>query len=216
MDESGFDRNRPEQSKFEVVNEVASRFIMKRRNDHIGVVYFGDFAYVASPLSYEKRFLAEFLALQSQGLAGRNTAIGEGINQSLEVLKHSKAETKIVILLTDGRSNHGRVSVEMAVERAIKEGVRIYGIGIGSESDIDHELLKLITEKSGGAFFFASHQEALSDVYHEIDTLTPSTLDAREYEAKAHHGDIPLLGAVMVLVGLLILNRRRVWVLKNL
>ncbi len=197
MSESGFHTGNRELSKFESVKEVVGRFILGRRNDNISLVLFGDFAYIASPLTYEKEVLVEFMELQDMAMAGKNTAIGDGLARSIDALKDSRAKTQLIILLTDGKQNAGSVSIETAVDIAAKNGIRIYTIGVGE--DADTALLELIASRTGGRSYSAKDSDALRDVYDEIDTLESSRIKSRDYAVKAYYFHYPALAALLLL-----------------
>ncbi len=112
MNASGFDvddalSNGERLSRFELSKIVAKEFIKKRSEDNVGVVLYGDFAFIASPITYEKEIVSEMIEYLTQGMAGQNTAIGEAIAMSVRAFLRAKGESKIIILLTDGEHNSG-------------------------------------------------------------------------------------------------------------
>ena len=197
MSESGFHTGEKELSKFESVKRIVSKFILGRLDDNIALVLFGDFAYVASPLTYEKEVLVEFMGLQDMAMAGKNTAIGDGLARSIDAIKGSKAKTRLIILLTDGKQNAGSVSIETAVGIAAKNGIRIYTIGVGQ--DADTALLGMIAAQTGGHSYTATNSEALRDVYDEIDALESSRIKSRNYAVKAYYFHYPAFAALLLL-----------------
>lgn len=198
MNASGFD-NESRMSRFEAVQEIAKEFILKRSEDNIGVVLFGDFAFIASPLTYEKEIVAEMISYLGDGMAGQNTAIGEGILMGLRALERSKAKERIIVLLSDGEQNSGRISPKDAVAIAKEEGVKIYTIGIGDENEYDAPLLKQLAQETAGQFFEAKDMEALRHVYTQIDSLERSSIKSRAYLIKAYYFYWPLLLAFAAL-----------------
>jgi len=206
MSASGFEKESLK-SRFEVVQELASDFIMKRAEDNVGVVLYGDYAFIASPLTYEKEIVAEMIGYLSYGMAGQNTAIGEGIAMGVRALEEGKAESKVIVLLSDGEHNSGRIAPQEAVSLAREKGIRIYTIGIGREGEYDAELLRRIAQESGGQAFFAADKEALAAVYDAIDTLERSKIKSREYLKKEYYYALALLGAFVLI--LYFLERRR-------
>ncbi len=196
MSERGFDKTNSKLSKFESVKEVIKEFISKRVNDNVGVVLFGNFAFISSPITYEKDILIELIDLLDVGLAGENTAIGEGIAQGVRAFKTSKAESKILILLSDGEHNSGRVSPQQAVELAKKHKIKIYTIGIGDSHD---EMLKIIAKDGGGEFFKANDRDSLVKVYKKIDSLESSIIKSKNYSKKEYLFFYPLILAIISL-----------------
>ena len=198
MGDAGFDQGEEKLTKFESVRKIAGEFILGRRNDNVGLVFFGDFAYIASPLTYEKEALVEFMDYQDMALAGHNTAIGDGLARSLEVLEASRAKTRIIILLSDGEQNAGSVSIEQMATVAARNGIRIYTIAIGSSADT--ALMERIAADTGGHAFVARNAMSLADVYAEIDGMEPSMLRSRDYAHKQHHYPLPLLAAGLLML----------------
>ena len=203
MAESGFDTEHPSKHKFTLLQELLKAFVMKRYNDNVGVSIFGTFAYGAIPLSYDMNSVTFLLDFIDVGIAGDNTAIGEGLSSALKILEKGTAKEKVIILITDGYQNSGTISVKHAVEEAKKVHVKIYTIGIGKSSDFDGNLLKLIAKESGGKMFAAKDAEELKAVYQQLDTLEPSTIRSQHYLNKRALYIIPLALAFILLSYLL-------------
>lgn len=206
MNSSGFDFESDASqrlSRFEIAKVIASEFIQKRVSDNVGVVLFGDFAFIASPITYEKNIVVEMLSYLNQGMAGQNTAIGEGIAMSVRAFKHSKAKTKIVVLLTDGEHNSGEISPKDALILANGENIKIYAIGMGEEGEADEALLKKIASESGGEFFYATNAKELRAIYESIDEFESSKIKSRDYLLKEYSYHLFLLIALALLLYLL-------------
>ncbi len=180
MAESGFDKNEPGKRKFDVVESIVSDFIKRRFDDNIGLVVFGTYAFTASPVTYDLSALKQILDMVDVGIAGQNTAIGEGIAQAVRSLGFGHAKEKVIVLLTDGRHNSGSVSIAEAVKEAKKSGIRIYTVGIGRNGEFDEELLKRIAKESGAKMFAAADADELRSVYKKIEALEPSPLRSEE------------------------------------
>lgn len=200
MNASGYDENNRMLSKFDIVKEIVQEFVKERLEDNIGVVLFGDFAFIATPLTYEKEALSHMVNYLSLGMAGENTAIGDGIYESLVALQRSKAKSKVIVLLTDGMHNSGATSPEKAVKMAVDRGVKIYTIGMGTESHYNKAMLQKIAKESNGAFFKATNREALEEVYSTIDGLERSKIRSRDYLYKDYWYPIPLVLALLFFV----------------
>lgn len=202
MNSSGFDE-KTRDSRFAITQTIAQDFVMKRVEDNVGVVLFGDFAFIASPVTYEKEIVSEMIGYLSHGMAGQNTAIGEGITMGLRALQNSKAKSKIIILLTDGEHNSGRISPKDATALAKEHGVKVYTIGIGKKGEFDKTLLEKIADESDGHFFAAYNKDELQKVYNEINSLEQSNIKSREYQVKDYYFQWPLAGALLLLFFLL-------------
>jgi len=183
------------------VKKVVSDFIKNRISDRIGMVVFGDMAYTQTPLTLDYDVLLNFLNQVEIGAAGDATAIGDAIALSVKRLKDLPGKSKIIILLTDGRSNAGRITPEKAAEIAAEYGVKIYTVGVGSRGpvpfpeqtffgirhilvqlDIDEETLQRIAEKTGGQYFRATDTEGLKKIYETIDKLEKSEAKVTHYQ----------------------------------
>jgi Ca-activated chloride channel family protein len=201
MNASGFHKTN-RKSRFEIVKALATEFILKRTDDNVGVVYYGDFAFIASPVTYEKEIVAEMISYLHYAMAGQNTSIGEGIAMSVRALDKSTATTKIIILLSDGEHNSGRISPKEAVVLAKEADIKVYTIGI-NDKNVDATLLKRIASESGGEYFFAKDADALKNIYNEIDTLERSKIKSDEYIQKEYYYDYPLTIAFFLMLYLL-------------
>jgi len=214
MNSSGFDTedeisDGKRLSRFEVTKIIASEFIQKRVSDNVGVVLYGDFAFIASPITYEKDIVTQMLSYLTQGMAGQNTAIGEAITMSVRAFKHSKAKTKVVVLLSDGEHNSGTISPKEAIKQASAKSIKVYTIAIGNKGEADEALLQKIAQESGGDFFNASSAKELKKVYSKIDELESSKIKSREYVLKKYFYEIFLLLASGLLLFLLYRETRK-------
>ncbi|MCX6073502.1 MAG: VWA domain-containing protein [Campylobacterales bacterium] len=208
MNASGFDVKNERLSRFEIVQKIASDFILNRREDNIGVVLFGDFAFIATPVTYEKEIIVQMIGYLSHGMAGQNTAIGEGIAQGVRALRDSKAKSKVIILLTDGEHNSGTISPKEAVKKVQQSGIKLYTIGIGKKGEFDNALLEQLAHDGGGTFFTATNATELQAVYDEIDTLERSSIKSEKHTFKEHYYQWLLAGAFGIL--LILMWKRRI------
>jgi Ca-activated chloride channel family protein len=188
-------------TRLQVVKSVVHDFIKKRENDRIGMVVFGEDAFTQCPLTMDYDVISSFLDSVLMGMAGQQTAIGNAIAMSTKRLKDVPAKSKVIILLTDGVSNAGHISPEIATEVAKTMGVKIYTIGVGSDGivpfrvgggfsnsyvkrsvELDEETLKTIAKETGGMYFNAKDTEGLIKVYETIDELEKTEVKVKEYE----------------------------------
>jgi Ca-activated chloride channel family protein len=188
-------------SRIDAVKDVVKEFIQGRESDRIGMVVFATYAYIQCPLTLDYGILLELLDKVQLGMIDANsTAIGSAIAASANRLSKSKAKSKIVILLTDGRNNTGRIDPVTAAKAAAAIGVKIYTIGAGSDKpapmpmdamfgaryvaqpvEIDEETLKKIAEITGAKYFRATDTEALRKIYKEIDALEKTEAKVKHY-----------------------------------
>lgn len=208
MGESGYDKERRVERKFDTVLHILDNFIAKRYDDNLGVVVFGTFAFANAPLTYDKEALRFVLKFLDVSIAGTSTAIGDGIYQAVRLLKQGSAKEKVIILLSDGYQNSGSHSPKQSVQEALKIGAKIYTIGIGDAKDYDKKLLETIAKQSGGTFFGAKDSDELREVYEDIDNLEPSPIRSEHYLHKTLLFDIPLFGAIALLLFMLLKRQR--------
>ncbi len=188
-------------NRLEVVKDVVENFIQGRKNDRIGIVAFAARAYTASPLTLDYGWLLENLKRVKIGMIEDGTAIGSGLSVALKRLENTKARSKIVILLTDGINNAGKISPALAAEAAKALKVKVYTIGAGTKGmapypmkdffgntvyqpvkiDIDEESLINIASKTEGRYFRATDTKSLKEIYAEIDRMEKSPIEEKGY-----------------------------------
>ncbi len=214
MNSSGYDKEDDVSegkrlSRFEITKIIASKFIEQRVSDNVGIVLYGDFAFIATPITYEKDIVIEMLSYLNQGMAGQNTAIGEAIAMGIRAFKFSQAKSKVIILLTDGEHNSGSISPKDATHLAKEKNIKIYTIAIGNEGEADSALLESIAKNSGGEFFSATSAKELEKVYAEIDSLESSKIKSKEYLKKEFYFSLFLVFASLLLLLLLFRELRK-------
>ena len=203
MGESGYSQENTEEEKFTILKNILSAFINKRYDDNVGVTIFGSFAFASIPLTYDMKAVAFLIDFIEVGIAGENTAIGDGIESALGLLEHSHAKNKVIILVTDGYQNSGSTSIKQAVSDAKQDNVKIYTIGIGKKSDFDLALLERIAEDTHAKSFSAQNALELQDVYDTLDSLEPSKIKSQNYLNKQMLFTYPLALAILLLLYLL-------------
>lgn len=182
-------------TRMAVVKQVAKDFVARRQGDRVGLIMFGSQAYVQTPLTHDHQTVQHFLDEAAVGLAGRSTAIGDAIGLAVKRLRDRPADSRVLILLTDGENSAGVIEPVAAARLAAQSDIRIHAIGVGSESretlftaplggrrsELDEETLKAVSQATGGRYFRARNQQELENIYREIDKLEPAELDAEEY-----------------------------------
>ena len=203
MIQQGFDPKNQAKNKFEAVKEVARDFVWKRKNDRIGLINFADVAFIASPLTFEKKFLQQIIEMQHLGMAGRRTAINDALVQSYAMLEKSNAKSKVVILLTDGIDNMSKISEDEVKSLVSKSKVKLYTIGIGTERDFDGAFLRRLAKAGKGRAFSAKNSTMLEKIYAEINQLEISKIDDKKVVQLKYLFVYPLLIAILSLVFLI-------------
>jgi len=197
-------------NKLNVAKKRASEYIKQRVSDHVGIIVFGDFAYVASPLSFDHDSSAALLENIKRGVAGSKTAMYDALFLSARLLKNSKAKDRVVILLTDGFNTAGQIPLEVALNAIEDEKLKVFTVGIGRYGDYDERVLKLIAQKSGGEFFSARNSDSLEKIYAHIDRLQKSELRAKPEFNNNYLFMYPLWFSLLFLFGYILLHVRGV------
>lgn len=200
MRQRGFDPKDMWRNKFDVTKEVVGDFIDKRKNDRIGMVTFADIAFIASPLTFEKKFLTDITRMQQMGVAGKRTAINDSIVQAYNLLSKSKSKSRIAILLTDGVDNMSKIPFKDVINLIKKHDIKLYTIGIGDERDYNAAYLKALAEAGGGLDFGARNASMLEKIYIEIDKLEATKIDDKKLVQYTYLYIYPLFLAIMALL----------------
>ena len=226
VDLSGSMDTRDFQIKDEMVNRlqatqvIAGEFIKRRVGDRVGLILFGEQAYLQTPLTFDRDTVRILLYEAAIGLAGQATAIGDAIGLMVKRLADEAEIQQVMILLTDGANTAGEVAPIKAAELAAEKGLKIYTIGIGADemlvrtlfgsqrvnpsADLDEKTLTAIAEKTGGKYFRARDSEELFKIYGLIDQLEPIEQEAKLFRPMHALYIYPLVTA-MALASLLIL-----------
>ena len=221
-----FIKNEKRDTRLAMVKDVVSKFIENRPNDRIGMVVFGSEAYTQCPLTLDQGILQSFLSKLDIGMAGDSTAIGSAVGIAVKRLKDLESDSKVIILLTDGRNNAGSLPPVQAAQTAKAFGIKIHTIGVGThgkapflvnsifgqryvyqEVDIDENTLKEISKLTGGQYFRATDLESLKSIYKQIDQMEKSevkVLDHSEYTELFHYFLIP--GILLLLSEIILSN----------
>lgn len=207
-------------NRLEAAKAVAADFVAGRRDDRIGLVAFAGQAFTQAPLTLDYGVVTMLLGELETGMIEDGTAVGMGLATAVKRLQASDAASKVVILLTDGRSNRGEIGPVTAARMAEALGVRVYTIGAGSRGtapvplddplrgrvyanmrvDIDDETLGQIAELTGGRYFRATDTESLAAIWAEIDELERTEIEVQNFTQYAERFPIPLgLGLLLVL-----------------
>jgi len=192
MDQKDFELGNRRVDRLTATKAVASDFIARREGDRIGLILFGERAYLQVPLTLDRKTVNVLLMEAFIGLAGEKTAIGDAITLAVRrVHEQAKEEgDQVLVLLTDGANTAGEVEPLKAAELAQQVGLRIYTIGIGAEqlevasliggrrrinpsADLDEDTLTRIAELTGGRYFRATDTASLQDIYRLVDELEP-------------------------------------------
>ncbi len=189
--------------RLEAAKEVATKFILERPQDKIGLVIFAGESFTQCPLTTDQAVLVNLMREVQSGMIEDGTAIGLGLANAVNRLKDSPAKSKVVILLTDGVNNRGAIAPLTAAELAKAYGIRVYTIGVGTYGEapypvqtpfgvelrnvpveIDEEVLQQIAHLTDGKYFRATDNNKLKQIYQEIDQLEKSKIEVKHFSKK--------------------------------
>jgi Ca-activated chloride channel family protein len=189
-------------NRIEVVKSVVSKFIDERPDDRIGIIAFAGAPYLVSPITLDHDWLQQNLERVAVGGADDGTAIGSAIAASVNRLRLTQAKSKVIILLTDGVNNTGKISPMAAAEAARAMGVKIYTIGVGvrgdapipvrdaagnarivmAKVDVDEKTLQAVADATGGKFYRATDTNSLQKIYEEINRFEKTAQTVQKFE----------------------------------
>jgi len=191
MEEEDLKLNNRPANRLQVVKSIISEFIDNREGDRLGLVLFGENAYLQTPLTFDLKTVKYMLDETEIGLAGASrTAVGDGIGLSVKRLRERPEQNRVLILLTDGRNNSGELEPIEAAKLAKHAGVKIYTIGVGADevirrsllfgntkfnpsAELDEKTLQQVAQITGGRYFRARSTEELAQIYDLLDKLEP-------------------------------------------
>lgn len=211
-------------NRLEAAKDVAASFIADRQNDNIGLTIFAGEAFTQCPMTTDHASLLSLLKnvrtdIAAQGIINDGTAIGMGLANAVSRLRHSKAKSRIVILLTDGSNNMGDISPMTAAQIARSYGIRVYTIGVGTNKvarypmpvaggvqyvnipvEIDTRTLRGIATTSDGGFYRATNNRELRQIYADIDKLEKSRLNVKKFSKRYEAYQPFALAALLLLI----------------
>ena len=212
-------------NRIAVVKSVVSRFIDERPDDRIGLIAFAAAPYIVSPLTLDHDWLQQNLERVNTGIGDDGTAIGSAIAAAVNHLRTTTAKSKVVILLTDGVNNSGKISPLAAAEAARALGVKVYTIGVGvrgkapipvrdekgnmhvvmAEVDVDEKTLQAVANETGGQFYRATDTDSLQKIYEQINRYEKSAQTVQKFEHVEELYRWPLFPALGLLaIGMLL------------
>jgi len=190
--------NNAQLSRFEVMKAVVSDFAVRREGDRLGLILFAAHAYIQTPLTFDRSTVAKLIAELEIGMIEESaTAIGDAIGLGVKHLRERPADSRVMIMLTDGVNNAGAVTPLQAGQLAQIEGIKIYTIGMGADSlvqrsfqgsrsinpsaELDEANLTEIAESTGGRYYRARDVQDLINIYAELDTLEAIEQDQQTF-----------------------------------
>ncbi len=202
------------------VQRVVDQFVAERSDDRIGLIVFGDKAYLQLPFTRDLKSARALVDLMEVGMAGPRTAIGDAIGLAIKTFESSELDDQLLILLTDGNDTASKMTPINAAAIAAENDIAIYTIGVGDteasgEDKVDFEALESVSSRTGGAFFEATDETSLQQVYARIDELAVADVKTTEWRPRKSllhwpAGAALIISLVTYLLLLLGTRRRRV------
>lgn len=206
-------------SRLSLVKHLFGDFIEERRGDRLGLILFGSQAYLQAPLTLDRHTVRVWLDEAVIGIAGKNTAIGDAIGLAVKRLRQRPANSRVLVLITDGANTAGAIEPLTAARLAAEQGVKIYPIGIGADpdagitglfglnpgSDLDEPNLRAIAQQTGGQYFRARDADELEAIKARLDQLEPVAQQATQ--ARPTHALYCWPLAMALLLSMLLIGR---------
>jgi len=208
-------------NRLEALKEVASKFVLDRLNDRLGLVVYAGESYTKTPLTTDTEITLSALKELDYGAIEDGTAIGMGLATAVNRLKESDGLSKVIILLTDGVNNSGFIEPQTAANLALEYGIKIYTIGIGTNGnaltpiaynadgsfrygmrtvEIDEQLLEEIANLTGGAYYRATDNKSLEEIYDEINQLEKTEIEEFSFYTYDEHYRFWVIAALSLLL----------------
>jgi Ca-activated chloride channel family protein len=183
-------------NRLDMLKVLLGEFIERRTGDRLGLILFGDDAYMQTPMTFDRKTVQQMLDEAVLGLVGKQTAIGDAIALAVKRFDAKKQSNRVLLLLTDGQNTAGKITPEQALELAVAKNITIYSVGIGADviiqdsifgkrrinpsSELDEESLQQLASETGGYYFRARDSKDMSEIYQLLDALEPIEQDQQQ------------------------------------
>lgn len=212
-------------NRLTAAREILSRFARETRNDRLGLIIFASQAFTQCPLTLDHETVAKLIDQVEYGMIPDGTAVGMAIALAAHRLQHSQAKSRVVILLTDGVNNRGKVDPLTAAKAAAAIGVRVYTVGVGRpgggkvpitdpnrgtflmDASLDEETLQQVARITGARYFRAGDTGAMESIYREIRTLEKTRFEEQQRRPMQERCGMFLWPGLILLVGALVLGQ---------
>lgn len=183
-------------NRLQMIKYVMDDFIERRIGDRVGLILFGDTAYLQAPLTYDRATVKQLLNESVIKLVGERTAIGDAVGLAVKRFRLKDESNRVLILLTDGQNTAGNLQPSQAKELAMAENITVYTIGVGADqmvtrgffgsrrinpsAELDEEMLTDLASSTGGQYFRARDAQELEAIYSTLDELEPIERESRQ------------------------------------
>lgn len=195
-------------TRINVAKKILSDFVEKRKNDRIGIVVFSTNSMIKSPATTNTDLLKRIISKieidpRKEGTTSIGVGMASAINRLIKLKDNTENKSKILILVTDGKSNSGEITPQAATDMAKQLGIKVYTVGIGSSEELDFELLGNIAKGTGGKFFHASTSNNIEEAFAEINQLEKQKIETVHFTRFKSIGyPIAAIGGLLFFLGL--------------
>ncbi|MCC9643631.1 VWA domain-containing protein [Rhodopirellula sp. JC740] len=202
MDQEDFQNSAGKKvARLDAVKEVLSEFLEKRKGDRVGLVVFGDAAYLQTPFTTDLKLALDLLAECEVGMAGPRTAFGDAIGLGVGLFDEDSDRSKTIIALTDGNDTKSHLPPVEAARVAAQRDITIYTVAIGDpttvgEDKLDEQGLKDVASEAGGKYFFAADREHLAGIYDELNKIETNQIQTVSHRPRTDVYYLPLLAGL--------------------
>ena len=219
-------------NRLDMLKVLLGEFIERRQGDRLGLILFGDDAYMQTPMTFDRKTVKQMLEETVLGLVGKKTAIGDAIALAAKRFDEKPDSNRVLVLLTDGQNTAGKITPDQALELAVDKGITIYSIGIGADvmlqrslfgtrrvnpsSELDEATLTNIAQQTGGKYFRARDSQSMSEIYQLLDDLEPVEQEQQQMRPLTSLFHLPLAASlILTFTYLLLVNLRHIWSKKS-
>ena len=198
------------------VKEVLDDFLTRREGDRVGLIVFGNAAFVQVPFTQDLEATRQLLSETAVRMAGPRTAFGDSIGLGITLFERSEVEQRVMIALTDGNDTGSKVPPAQAAKIAQDNDIVIHVVGVGDptatgEEKLDEEALGTVASTTGGRYFHASDRDELQEIYAELDRIDTREIEAESYRPRTDlfHWPLATFMILWILFHAAMLIRRR-------
>lgn len=219
-------------NRLTMLKALLGDFIERRTGDRLGLILFGDDAYVQTPMTFDRKTVKQMLDETVLGLVGQKTAIGDAMALAVKRFEQKEDSNRVLLLLTDGQNTAGKITPEQALELAVAKNITIYTVGIGADvmlqqslfgtrqinpsSDLDEKSLQNIADQTSGKYFRARNSEKMEEIYQLLDQYEPVEQEQKQMRPLTALFYYPLGLALLLILFTILIKAIKPWLTNHL